>query len=68
MSHYALARITATRESLAEGKGRIKERLLDAYLSQGMRIPALDGGDDDPELANEITQFHADMTRRSSGR
>lgn len=42
--NYALEKLTATVESLAEGEGTLRERLFDAYLSQGMRLEEIDGG------------------------
>ena len=59
---YTHEKLEATLHVLVEGKGRIKERLEDAYVSQGSRTPALDGGTHDPALAEDIRQWHEDMT------
>jgi len=54
-------------DTLATGKGRIHDRLVDAYLSQAMHADPIDAGAFDPELEVTMRAFHERMTRVTDG-
>ena len=60
---YAREKLRATVISLAESEGALRQRLLDAYTSQGDRTPAVDGGTYAPDLADRIRALHKQLTR-----
>ena len=60
---YALEKLNATVTSLAEGEGPLRQRLLNAYTSQGDRTPVVDGGTHAPDLADRIRALHKQLTR-----
>lgn len=59
---YAQEKLRATTTSLADSEGALRERLFNAYMSQGMRTPVVDGGQWYPDLADRITALHARLT------
>jgi hypothetical protein len=60
---YAAEKLSLTVHALADGKGRIQERLINAYVSQGMRMGAVNAEKFDPDLADDMRDFHERMTK-----
>jgi hypothetical protein len=63
--HYAHEKYSAARDTLAEGAGSPRERLADAYLSQGSRASPLRRGlgpEISDELSTRIETFDERMT------
>lgn len=59
---YAFEKLSATVLILAEGRDRINDRLLNAYLSQGNRMGTIDGGPNDPGLGADMARLHERLT------
>lgn len=59
---YAHEKLRATVSSLAEAEGTLRERLLNAYSSQGFRLLAIDGGKRYPDLHERIKALHDRLT------
>ena len=59
---YAQEKLRATVTSLADSEGSLRDRLLNAYLSQGERTPVVDGGQWYPDLADRIKSLHERLT------
>ncbi len=52
---------------LARGKGRIQERLINAWVSQGHHAAPIDAGEFDPSLEHDMQVFHERITRVHDG-
>lgn len=60
--HYAHEKLTTTVWSLVESDLPLRERLLNAWASQGERTPAVDGGALFPDLAERIERLRERLT------
>lgn len=59
---YAQEKLRATVTSLADSEGALRDRLFNAYMSQGERTPVVDGGRWYPDLADRIKALHTRLT------
>lgn len=63
---YAHEKLRATATTLADTEGSLRDRLLNAYMSQGDRIPVVAGGERAPDLADRIRALHERLTATPS--
>ncbi|GEA79921.1 hypothetical protein [Cellulomonas uda] len=64
---YAYEKLSATVSSLADSEGTLRDRLLNAWTSQGVRTPVVDGGAVFPDLARRLDALHKRMSSVREG-